>query len=136
MDIIVAVARVMKYENFNYENDVDVAYKLQSKLHTPPIIIMFKNRSARTQFFYKRKQLKDVKVKDLNLPDINGDSLIFINESLTIVNAILFKKVRQRCKTKQYKYYWTINGKIMCRKSVNSDVITITNEGDIEEFIK
>ena len=112
--MITAVACAMKIEDFNFNLDVDVTHHLQSKLTVPPIIIMFQDRTKRNNFYEF-------------LP-------IFINESLTIFNRILFKKVREACKKKEFKYFWTNNGKIMCKRNQQSDVIIIKNEIDIEEI--
>ena len=57
----------------------------------------------------------------------------FINESLTIKNAVLFRKVRQLCKANNFKFFWTFNNKIMCRKAINTATIIIKNEEDINQ---
>ena len=62
--------------------------------------------------------------------------MIFLNESLTNQNAVLFKKVRQACRDKHFKFFWTVNGKIMCRKTQQSPVIIITKMEDIDMLIK
>ena len=49
----------------------------------------------RDEFYESRKQLK-IKLKDID-PNYEGYNVIFINESLTIKNPVLFRKVRQSC---------------------------------------
>lgn len=88
--IITAIACAMKIEDFNYNLDVDVTHRLQSKLTVPPIIIMFKDRTKRNNFYEKRKFLKGITLKDLSELNFVEDQPIFINESLTIFNRILF----------------------------------------------
>ena len=63
-------------------------------------------------------------------PNYEGNNVIFINESLTIKNAVLFRKVRQSVK-QIISSFWTFNGKIMCRKAMNTTTIIIKNEEDI-----
>ena len=134
--VIVALAKAVNYNNFNYESCVDIVHRLNCKLATPPIIILFKSRTARNEFFQIRKHLKEIKLKDLNLDYNEKENMIFLNESLTNQNAILFKKVRQACRDKHFKLFWTVNGKIMCRKTQQSPVIIITKMEDIDMFIK
>ena len=54
---------------------------------------MFNSRSMQDKFYQSRKQLKSIKLKDRS-PDYEQNNVIFINESLTIKNAVLFKRVR------------------------------------------
>ena len=91
-DIMTTIAKTINFEEFDYANDVDVAHRLKSKLLVPPIIVMFKSRSKRNAFYEKRKKLKGVILKDLELT-FTEEKPIYINESLTIYNRILFKKV-------------------------------------------
>ena len=128
-DIMTAIAKAINFEEFDYANDVDVAHRLKSNLPVPPIIVMFKSRSKRNAFYEKRKKLKGVTLKDLELT-FTEEKSIYINELLTIYNRILFKKVRSACKAKHYKHYWTSNGNILCKKTDQSDAIIIKNERD------
>ena len=122
-NIITAIATAMNLVDFNYNTDVDVAHRLQSQLPISPIIVLFKNRTKRNEYYDKRKLLKGIKAKDLSELNFTEDQSIFINESLTIFNRILFKKVREACKQKQYKFFWTNNGVSMCKKNYQGDVI-------------
>ena len=88
--MITAIACVMKIKDFNYNLDVDVTHWLQNKLTVQPIIIMFKDRTKRNNFYEKRKFLNWITLKDLNELNFVEDQPIFINESLTIFNRILF----------------------------------------------
>ena len=66
-------------------------------------------------------------------PNYEGNNVIYINESLTIKNAVLFRKVRQSFRANNFKFFWTFNGKIMCRKTMNTPTIIIKNEEDINQ---
>ena len=112
--VITALAKSMEVKDFTYEMDVDVAHRLNSKLTPPPVIKMFRSRTKRNDFYEKRKALKNIKLQDLNL-GFQENSSVFLNESLALHNAILFKKVRGACKKNSYKFYWTSNGKILCK---------------------
>ena len=122
----------MKLDHFNYKEYLDVAHRLNSKLPIPPIIVMFNSRSMREEFYQSQKQLKNIKLRDIN-PNYGGNNVMFINRSLAIKNTVLFRKVRQSCKANNSKFFWTFNGKIMCRKAMNTATIIIKNEEDINQ---
>ena len=107
---------------------------LQSQLAIPLIIVLFKNRSRRNEFYEQQKMLKGITLKDLDGLNFEEQTSIYINESLTIHNRILFRKVRETCKEKQYKYYWTANGVVMCKKNYQNNTIIIKNERDITKI--
>ena len=81
--IITALATNMNINNFSYNNDVDAAHGLHSKLSPPPIIVMFHSRTKRNEFYDKRKALRNITLKDLDL-NFEENANIFVNESLTI----------------------------------------------------
>ena len=122
----------MKLDHFNYKQYVDVAHILNGKLPIPPIIVMFNSQSMREEFYESRKQLKNIKLKDIN-PNYKGNNVTFINESLTIKNNVLFRKVTQSCKANNFRIFLTFNGKIMCRKAMNTPTIIIKNEENINQ---
>ena len=93
---------------------------------------MFNSRSMQGEFYQGRKQLNSIKLKDIN-PSYEENNVIFLSESLTIKNAILFKKVRQSSKANNFKSFWTFNGKNMCRKAMNTPTILIKIEKDITQ---
>ena len=129
--IITALATNMNINNFSYDNDVDMAHRLHSKLSPPPIIVMFHSRTKRNEFYDKSKALRNITLKDLDL-NFEENANIFVNESLTIQNSILFKKVRDTCKKNNFKFHWTYNGKILCKKNTKSNTIVIKDEEDLQ----
>ena len=62
--IITAIASAMNLEEFNYNADVAIAHRLQSKLPISPIIVLFNNRT-RNEYYQKRKLLRGTTLKDL-----------------------------------------------------------------------
>ena len=133
--IITSLAKAVNYQEFNYDANVDIVHRRNSILETPPIII-FRTRIARNEFYGIRKLLKDISLQDLNLNYKELNRKIFLNESLTIQSSILFRKVRQACKQKNYKYFRTANGTTMCRKTMQSSAIKIKKTQDIDIYIK
>lgn len=134
LEIVEAVAKAMKHDSFSI-NDIDIVHRLNSKLAHPPIIVMFKNRTARNEFYLQRKNLKNIKVSQLGIKGLNEANFLFVNESLTIQNAILFKKVRSKCKLLRYEFSWTNNGNVLCRKNSTSKIIAISDDSDIDAKI-
>ena len=116
-------------------NTIDVAHRL-SDHPAASIIIKFVTRSARDQFFSARKNLENIKLKDIGFcnEEIHNNS-IFINESLTKQNKDLFKKLRTRCKEIGYSFWWTVNGTVFVRKGEKEKAIKISNENDITRYI-
>ena len=76
--IITALATNMNINNFSYNNDVNVAHKLHSKLSLPPIIVMFHSRTKRNEFCDKRKALRNITLKDLDLNFEENKILTFL----------------------------------------------------------
>ena len=88
-----------------------------------PIIVLFNNRTRRNEYYIKRKLLKGTTSKDLKELNFTENQPLFINESLTLFNRILFKNVREACKKQHCKFFWTNNGISMCKKNFQSDVV-------------
>ena len=91
--ITTALATIMNVHNFIYDNDMGVAHRLNGKLFPPPIIVMFRSRTKRNKFYKKCKTLRNITLQDLDM-DFQENNTIYVNESLTVQNSILFKKVR------------------------------------------
>ena len=65
--IITALATIMNVNSFRYDNDVDVAHRLNSKLSLPPIIVMFRSRAKRNEFCEKHKTIRNIALQDLEM---------------------------------------------------------------------
>jgi len=127
--IVENLSRALKV-NQNVLHDIDVVHRLSSKPNSG-IIIKFNNRKSRDFFFAAKKNLKNINLLDLGY---NEAGKIFINESLTPYNKYLFKEVRQRCHSMNYKYFWTRNGLIFVRKDDNTMVKKIIHEDNIKDI--
>ena len=73
-------------------------------------------QQKRNKFCEKCKTLSNITLQDLDM-DFEENNTIYVNESHTIWHSILFKKVRDTCKKNEFKFYWTSNGKIICKKT-------------------
>ena len=97
LNLITALANCIKVDNVSFKDAVDVAHRLKSKLKIPPIIVLFHSRTKRDNFYHQRRQLKTVTLKDLDL-GLQENNAIFINESMTFKNAVLFRMTREAFK--------------------------------------
>ena len=100
------------------EDDIQACHRTSTK-DTAPIIVKFKHRPDRNQLMEARKKSKDITKVDLGfeLKDANGKGKIFINESLTHRNKVLFRKAREKKVELNFEYVWTHNSKIFIRKN-------------------
>ncbi|CAB3998987.1 Hypothetical predicted protein [Paramuricea clavata] len=124
------------------ERDISTAHRLPaSKKVKDRIIVKFVNRDKRNQFYQRRSRLAGKSVKDL--PHIaneigssrsNQTGKIYINESLTAYRKKLFGQINSFRKAQDYKFLWTMNGKILLRKNENSRVYGFTKESEFESF--
>jgi len=86
--------------------DIENAYRKPSNqnLQTPQIIVEFSSKRKRNEFIKKRGKL-----------EYKG-SRIYINENLTAYNRKLLWETRTKAKELGYRYIWTSNGRIYCKK--------------------
>ena len=97
------------------------------------IIIKFTCRNIRDRFYQSRKGLRGKSTRDLGLSKV-AENPIFISESLTKQNKILFNKSLETKKTLGYKFIWTRMGKIFMRQNERTRAVTISSEKDLEKL--
>lgn len=101
------------------ENDISVSHPIsQSQKHKgkpgpPAIIVKFARRDVKDNFYRARKQLKDLTMQDLGYSKENKN---YLAESLKERNRMLFKDCLKVKKDMEFKFIWTLNGKIFMRK--------------------
>ena len=88
-------------------------------------------RDVKDNFYRARKQLKDLTTQDLGYPEKNK---IYLAESLTERNRMLLKDCLKAKKDKEFKFIWTLNGKIFMRKDKDSAVHLIANKEDLQKM--
>ncbi|KAF0704336.1 Uncharacterized protein FWK35_00031170 [Aphis craccivora] len=101
--------------------DIENAYRkpLRQNSETPQIVVEFSFKRKRDEFFKKRGKIE------------YNNSRIFINESLTAYNRKLFWETRKKAKELGYRYIWTSNGRIFCKKDELSKKIQVRNNDDL-----
>ena len=120
------------------ENDISTAHRLPaSKNVTNRIIVKFVNRDKRNEFYQNRRMLVNKSPKDLPLisNEINNRAgKIHVNESLTANRKKLFGEINSFRKQQNYKYLWTMNGKILLRQNENSRIYGFNKASEFEAF--
>jgi len=112
----------------NPDKDISTSHRLPSKTsykgkrQTPGIIVKFTRRDTKDQFYKARKALKDYTTRSL---EYDSDNHIFINESLTEQNKIIFNECLKFKKEQEFKFIWTSNGKTYLRKDQQSRSIVV-----------
>ena len=116
--------------------DISIAHSFPSfNTNAPPkLIVKFTRRSVRNNFYSKRKNLANVKVKDLPDLSLNSPNKVFISESLTPYRKKLFGNVNQVRKRLNWRFIWTNNGKIYTRESESTPIFAFETEEDFSKF--
>uniref|UniRef100_A0A0K8ST40 Zinc finger PHD-type domain-containing protein n=1 Tax=Lygus hesperus TaxID=30085 RepID=A0A0K8ST40_LYGHE len=87
------------------------------------IVIKFSNTAIRNMWLKQMKVNRNIKAKDLNINF--PETEIFINERLTAANDRLFWHVRKFARQHQYKFAWTVDGRMFLRKDSSAKPIRI-----------
>ena len=119
--------RDLEDENADVPNftaaDIDVCHELPKfKAGEHSHVVRFISRKSKTLAINLKKANRDYKFR---MKDI------YVNEHLTSRAKTLFSLAKERAKVLNYKFLWTRNGKILVRKTEESDVIEIDSEEKI-----
>ncbi|VVC31633.1 Hypothetical protein CINCED_3A006596, partial [Cinara cedri] len=85
------------------------------------VIVTFTSHENKNNFLKARKIVQNLSTKSIGFQQ---DNPIYIREHLTLYGNMLFKLDRDF----NYKFVWTINEKILIRKTENLKIIRIENE--------
>ena len=124
------------------EEHVSVVHRLpDSKNSKDRIIVKMVQRSKRDEIYRNRRKLNGKSIKDLpsvarqQLPfNVNAGKKIFINESLTPYRRRLFGRINAFKRENNFRFIWTMNGKVYLKQSENSRTFTFTTDHDFEAF--
>ena len=115
--------------------DISISHRLKSSptdRNQPPVIMAkFVRRSVRDKLYHSRKHLKEKSTKDIGLGRLS-DNRIYIAESVTKKNIVLFNKCLEVKKSLNYKFIWTSQGNTYLRKDTNSPKKLISTESDLD----
>lgn len=116
-------------------DDIDIVHRVYAKPpKVKPIIVRFKSYGKKQEFYQARFRLRDADLAAIIPGDNTERPTIYINENLTSRRKDLFGKAWKLKKDKNYHRLWTVDGKILLRKSAGDRAIRITDEEDLAKF--
>ena len=134
-EIVIKVGELLDVEID--EDDISISHCLRTsarfkgKRALPAIIVKFVCRDIQESLYRARKKLKEFTTNEIGYSE---DKKIYINESLTEINKMLYKNCLITKKELSYNYLWTTNGKTYMRKDRDSHVIHIKNVDDLTKL--
>ena len=126
------VLNLAKRLNVNLEpEDIDIAHRMKEGNTRPrPIIVRFTNYYSRNRLYMNRKKLRRANFEGF----IEGADRIYINENLTALRSQLFKKVRDKKGSQNWRI-WTLDGTIYVKSDPEGSSATqIKCEADLSRL--
>lgn len=99
----------------------------------PKVIVKFVRRETKELFYKNRKHLREMSTRDIGLSRIS-ENKIFISESLSPRNKVLFKDCLKFKFNYGFKFIWTQQGRIYLRKNNDTPARVITGKVDLEKL--
>lgn len=88
---------------------------------------------VKDSFYKAKKNLKGKTSRDLGITRV-AERNIYISESLTVRNKVLFNQCLSLKRDLKYSYIWTYFGRIFLRKDSDSPAIMISCKQDIDSL--
>ena len=114
-------------------DDISAAHRLQTNRTGPTrthstVIVRFSSVKVRDQVYYSRTQLKNYMT--------NRNTRVYINEHLTEVNSLLFKRARELQRAKKISNTWTAQGSVYVKTGVDRNAVVkrIQDVMDLDNF--
>ncbi|KAG7296271.1 hypothetical protein JYU34_021396 [Plutella xylostella] len=101
------------------------------------IIVEISSKLQKDNFIRSVKNFNKGQSERLNTSHIkiNGPiKQIFVSECLTKKGKRLFYMAREFAKENQYKFCWTLNGRVMLRKNEGAPMIRVDDEKDLTKL--
>lgn len=114
------------------ENEMKIR-QLPSKNPIKPILISFDEEKTKNMVIQQRKVMGVLSTRSMGLE--GEDRRIYINEDLPKGIQDLLKKAKE-LKNSGYRYIWSKENKVFCRKGEYTKIIHIQNINQVEEIKK
>lgn len=126
------ISMVFRALNVNIEqSEIDCCYRMPNKENSQRAInVKFVSRLRKEEVMAAKRGRPELCLQDLDVVFegiAESKNPIFINESLTRQNQILFKKCREFKKEHKIRFLWVKNGKNFMRKSEGAKVFVISS---------
>ncbi|XP_063380282.1 uncharacterized protein LOC134666906 [Cydia fagiglandana] len=96
-----------------------------------PLVVRLARRAVRDALLKAARVRRGANTEGIGLPDHTA-SKFNVHDRLTRKNRILFGKARERGRSEQWRFIWSIDGRIYVRKSESSRVYRIRTESDLD----
>lgn len=93
------------------------------------IVVRLTRRQLRDDLLRAARVRRNFTASDMGLE--GPSQRIYLNERLTRSNRILFHRVREECRKRNWRYAWTKKGRIYARQSDGSQAYTFRSDADI-----
>lgn len=135
-DLCNIITKIGKTFDFNIEKeDIDDAYRIERVNNKDdkikPVVVSFVRKRDKEKFLNMRRK-RSLFSNEIGLDEIRTQ--IFINEYLSRRKKQLLWKTRKFKLEKNYKFVWTKNGRILLRKTENSQIIQVHSQEDLEKL--
>jgi len=132
-DLVLKIAEIINIQLDS--NDIEVSHRTSSQKDAP-IIVKFLARHKRNLFYKNRMNLQGKTVENIGYEFGKCKNKIFVNESLTAKNGMIYKTAREKLKVNNlFKHVWTVNGQILVRKDDNGKKIILRSLKDINDLL-
>jgi hypothetical protein len=120
------------------DEDISVSHRLPisrqaDQNRDPLIIVKFVRRNVRDKYYEARKNLRGKSTRELGFSKV-VENPIFIGESLTKQNKLLFNKCLDIKRKHGYKFIWTRMGKIYMRANERERAVLISSDKDLQKL--
>ena len=112
------------------EDDLQSCHRMKKTDH---VILKFKDRKKRQKVMNNRTLLKN---KQEELKKLGFSDKLYLNDSLSVENQVLFYKTRQLKKWKKISDTWFFNNKISVRVHEKGKVTNIFHDSDVEKLLQ
>lgn len=109
------------------KDEILAVHRLPAKRGSiPAILVQTKRVAVKERWFGARKLLTALAQTDF--------PRLYFNENLTRANRELYRLARLRAKEVGYKFTWTRNGRILCKKAEGASQIRIDTQIDLDRI--
>lgn len=138
-NITAIVQKVSQHIGVHIEpSDLEFAHRVQPQRAESndcprPIIVRLRQRAIKDYIIAAARKYRDLNTCAVGM---EGEShRIFINDHLTKDNKMLLTSCKQKAKELKYKYVWTKNCRIFCKKNETSAPIPIVSVQDLLKIV-
>lgn len=132
-------------ENVINDNDITDIYRTNIKNpEKSNIIVKFASNQCKTKFIKQARSTRPIKlsavrqntnnVNNINSTRVEFDATIYVNNQLTKHNKHLLWLTKEKAKQENWKYVWESAGKILARRSENTQSIIINTDNDVNNI--